>query len=81
MQAALKAYTALAPAPVPAPADPHATEEYDLFSYCPFAPSQPDMTGDDDMLLVKNKVIRPKSRASALSKKSGRQTDEQYKTF
>ena len=28
-----------------------------------------------------NKVIRPKSRASALSKKSGRQTDEQTKTF
>ena len=29
----------------------------------------------------KNKVIRPKSRASALSEKSGRQTDEQTKTF
>ena len=28
-----------------------------------------------------NKVIRPKSRASALSEKSGRQTDEQTKTF
>ena len=28
-----------------------------------------------------NKVIRPKSRASALSKKSGRQADEQTKTF
>ena len=28
----------------------------------------------------KNKVIRPKSRASAHSKKSGRQTDEQTKT-
>ena len=35
--------------------------------------------------LVTNKVIRPKSRASALSEKSGRQIDEQtttdYKTF
>ena len=31
--------------------------------------------------MKKNKVIRPKSRASALSKKSGRQTDEQTKTF
>ena len=29
----------------------------------------------------KNKVIRPNSRASALSEKSGRQTDEQTKTF
>ena len=29
----------------------------------------------------KNKVIKPKSRASALSKKSVRQTDEQTKTF
>ena len=29
----------------------------------------------------KNKVIRPQSRASALSEKSGRQTDEQTKTF
>ena len=28
-----------------------------------------------------NKVIRPKSRASAFSEKSGRQTDEQTKTF
>ena len=27
-----------------------------------------------------NKVIRPKSRASALSEKLGRQTDEQTKT-
>ena len=30
---------------------------------------------------IVNKVIRPKSRASALSKKSGRQTDKQTKTF
>ena len=29
----------------------------------------------------KNKVIRPKSRASALSEKSGKQTDEQTITF
>ena len=28
-----------------------------------------------------NKVTRPKSRASALSEKSGRQTDEQTKTL
>ena len=28
-----------------------------------------------------NKVIRPKSRASAFSEKSGKQTDEQTKTF
>ena len=34
-----------------------------------------------EMLFYLNKVIRPKSRASALSKKSGRQTDEQTKTF
>ena len=48
------------------------------------------MKGDflriNNMLLKKcqtkyNKVIRPKSRASALSEKSGRQTDEQTKTF
>ena len=31
--------------------------------------------------LDKNKVIRPKSRALALAEKSGRQTDEQTKTF
>ena len=30
---------------------------------------------------AKNKVIRPKSRASALAEKSGKQTDEQTKTF
>ena len=30
--------------------------------------------------LKKNKVIRPKSRALALSEKSGRQTDEPTKT-
>ena len=33
-------------------------------------------TGKADNTL--NKVIRPKSRASALSKKSGRQTDKQF---
>ena len=33
------------------------------------------------LLLEENKVIRPKSRASALSEKSGRQTDEQTKKF
>ena len=33
------------------------------------------------MYIKKNKVIRPKSRASALSEKSGKQTDEQTKTF
>ena len=30
---------------------------------------------------AKNKVIRPKSHASALAEKSGKQTDEQTKTF
>ena len=30
---------------------------------------------------IENKVIRPKSRASAHSEKSGRQTDEQTKPF
>ena len=29
----------------------------------------------------RNKVIRPKSRASAISENSGKQTDEQTKTF
>ena len=37
---------------------------------------------DTDLgVAVLNKVIRPKSRASALSEKSGKQTDEQTKTF
>ena len=36
-------------------------------------------TGKADNTL--NKVIRPKSRASALSKKSGRQTDKQFFFF
>ena len=34
-----------------------------------------------DIKVQINKVIRPKSRASALSEKSGRQTEEQTKTF
>ena len=33
------------------------------------------------MDLNRNKVIRPKTRASALSEKSGRQTDELTKNF
>ena len=39
------------------------------------------MAWDNIAPLKKNKVIRPKSRASALSEKSGRKTDEQTKTF